>query len=160
MEALVWFLVIVLLIVGLAGTFIPVIPGAPIILAAAVIHKIFLPEFLSGWTLAGMAVLAAGATVLDMAATIGGAKWYGATSWGILGSGIGAIVGLFFAVPGILLGAVLGAILGEMIFAKKPLKAAAKAGLGAGLGLLASVAGRAAICVLMIAVFVIDCFVS
>lgn len=160
MEALVWFLVIALMIVGLAGTFIPVVPGAPIILAAAVIHKIFLPEFLAGWTLAGLAVLAAGATALDMAAAIGGAKWYGATSWGILGSGIGAIIGLFFAVPGILLGAVLGAILGEMIFAKKPLKAAAKAGLGAGLGLLASAAGRAAICVLMIAVFAIDCFMG
>ncbi len=157
MEASIWILVAVLMIVGLAGTFIPVIPGAPVILAAAVIHKIFLPEFLSGWTLAALAVLAAFATALDMLATIGGAKWYGATSWGILGAGIGAIIGLFFGIPGILIGAMLGALLAEMIFAKKPLKAAAKAGFGAGLGLLASAAGRAAVCVLMIAIFAIDC---
>ncbi len=160
MEAFVWALVVALMLVGLAGTFIPVIPGAPVILTGAVIHKIFLPGFLSGWTLAALAVLAAFAVVLDMICSIGGAKWYGATSCGIWGSGGGAIVGLFFGIPGILLGAVLGAILGEMIFARQPLKAAAKAGLGAGLGLLASAAGRAAITVLMIGIFAIDCFIG
>jgi len=159
METAIWIVVVVLMLGGLAGTFVPVVPGAPIILVAAVIHKYFLPQYVSVWTLGVLAVLAVVAVLLDMACSIGGAKWYGATSWGLVGSGVGAFIGLWGGPIGLLAGAILGAIVAEIAFAGRPIKEAAKAGLGAGLGLLASTAGRAAICLTMIVAFAVDCFI-
>ncbi len=159
MEIAIWIFVVILMLGGLVGTLVPVVPGAPIILLAAVIHKCFLPGYVSVWTLGGLAFLALVSVVLDMACSLGGARWYGATSWGLLGSGVGALVGLFWGPVGLLMGAILGAVAGEIVFAGKPFKEAAMGGLGAGLGLLASTAGRVAICLVMIAAFAVDCFI-
>lgn len=157
MEAAIWVLTAVLILTGTAGTLVPGIPGAPIILVACVVHKFFLPQYLSWWVLAALAVLAALSVALEMLCTLGGARWYGATNWGLLGSGIGALIGLMGGLLGLLAGAIIGAVLGELIFARKPLAGAAKAGLGAGLGLLASSAGRFAVALTMTAIFVLDC---
>lgn len=159
MEPVIWGLTAFFMLVGVAGTIIPGVPGAPIILLAAVMHKFFLPQFVSWWVLAVLAVMAVTAVALEMACTVGGAKWYGATTWGLLGAGVGALIGLIVGPLGLLVGAILGAILGELVFAKKPLAEAAKAGLGAGLGLLASSVGRLGIAVTMIAIFAVACFV-
>lgn len=157
MEPAIWAAAALLMLLGLAGSMLPAIPGAPLILAAALLHKILLPQYLSLWTLAALASLAALSVALDLLLSVGGARWYGATSWGLLGSGVGAVIGLAGGVPGLLAGAVLGAVAGEVLFAKRALPDAARAGLGAGLGLLASAAGRALICLLMIGVFLADC---
>ena len=42
MELLWWLIAIVLMAVGLLGTVLPVVPGAIIILAAAILHQIML----------------------------------------------------------------------------------------------------------------------
>ena len=43
MELLWWLIAIVLMAVGLLGTVLPLIPGAIIILAAAILHQVMLP---------------------------------------------------------------------------------------------------------------------
>ncbi|MFH1725327.1 MAG: DUF456 family protein [Elusimicrobiota bacterium] len=157
MEAIVWTLCILLIIVGLAGTVVPAVPGAPIILVAAVLHRLFLPQYLSWWTIAGLAVLAAAATVVDMACTLGGAKRMGATAWGLSGAGLGGLAGLLGGILGVLAGAILGAILGELIGSRRTFAGAVRAGLGAGLGLIASTAGRVLLGLAMVALFAADC---
>jgi uncharacterized protein YqgC (DUF456 family) len=126
---------------------------------AVVIHKFFLPQFVSIWTLVALGFLAGFALLLDTVCSIGGAKYYGATSWGLFGSAAGGLIGLWFGPLGLLAGAIFGAAAAEIVFSKKPLEEAMRAGFGAGLGLLASTAGRAAICLLMIAAFVADCLI-
>lgn len=133
------------------------VPGAPIILAAAVMHKYFLPEFLTLWTLGALAVLAVISVLLDTAFSLGGAKYYGATAWGMLGGGVGAVIGIFWGPVGMLLGAVAGAMLCELLFAKRSWRGSARAGVGAGLGLLASSAGRFILCLCMVGLFIADC---
>ena len=65
----------------------------------------------------GLAVLV---TVLDYIVPLTGAKKYGASKIGILGSIIGMFIGLFFFPPwGMILGAFIGALVGELIAGRK-----------------------------------------
>ena len=46
-EYLAWSLTVLLMLVGLAGTFLPLLPGTFLILLAALVHKLLLPESIS-----------------------------------------------------------------------------------------------------------------
>lgn len=157
-ESLVWLVVAVLLLLGLFGAFLPVIPGAPLILAAGVWLEAFLPEYLSTGTLIALGVAALVSVLLDLALTAVGGKAFGGGRWGFLGATIGAIIGLVVGPFGLLGGAVLGAVLGEALIAKKPPAQAALAGIGAGIGLVAAVAAKTVLASVMIVLFLADCF--
>ena len=54
-----------------------------------------------GWgTVAFSAVLAALIWAVDLASTLLGARFSGASRWAVAGAGIGVVVGLFFGLPG------------------------------------------------------------
>ena len=101
MEFLWWLIAIVLMAVGLIGTVLPVVPGAIIILAAAMIHQIMLgPEkSLGWWNIGALVVLTLLSYALEFGSGYFGAKRFGATKWGAFGAMVGAIVGLFFPFP-------------------------------------------------------------
>jgi len=65
-----------------------------------------------------------------------GTKKLGGSKYGVWGSTIGIIVGLFFGPVGIILGPALGAFIGELIYQKKA-DVAFKAALGSFIGFLA-----------------------
>jgi uncharacterized protein len=106
--------------------------------------------------IAVLALLLGIAYVIDFASGMLGARWFGASRWGIIGVFVGGVVGLFFSLPGLILGPLIGGFAFEMLFAQKEIKPAARSTwgtlLGTGVGLLA----RVAISVLMIAVFFAD----
>lgn len=150
-EPAVWVLTAVLALAGTAGVFLPLLPGPPLILAAAVFAKVMLPAALSWWTVGGLAVLALAAEGVQLALTLGGARRLGATKWGMGGAAVGAVLGLWGGLLGMFVGAAAGALVAEAAFAGRDLQAASKAALGAALGLAASMAGRAALAFLMLA---------
>ena len=117
MELLWWLITIVLFAVGLIGAVVPLLPGTTIILAAAIIHRLMLgPEKSVGWrTIAILAVLTLATYALDFLSGYFGAKYFGATKWGMFGALIGAVVGIFFGFIGLFVGPVIGAIAGEFI---------------------------------------------
>jgi uncharacterized protein YqgC (DUF456 family) len=119
-DTLWWALTVILMLVGLAGTVLPLLPGTTIILAAAVVHHFALgPEKSVGWwTLSGLLVLAICSYVVDFVSGAIGAKKFGATRWGAVGGVLGAIVGIFFGLPGIFLGPLLGVLAGELLGGK------------------------------------------
>src|SRR5438552_625615 len=98
MPTLWWTLTLLLMLLGLIGTVLPLVPGTVLILGAAVMHRLALgTEHSVGWTtLIGLTVLMVLAHVLDLVSGSLGAKWFGATRWGALGGIIGAIAGMFF----------------------------------------------------------------
>lgn len=146
-------LALIVMLVGLVGSVVPGLPGAPLVLAAAVIHRLcFGAESVSTPVLLVLVLLAGVSMGLDFAATALGAKKFGATWRGAVGAVVGGVIGLFFALPGIILGPFLGATLFEML-GDKEFKHAMRAGAGATLGLLLGVIGKFSLCVIMIALF-------
>jgi uncharacterized protein YqgC (DUF456 family) len=144
------------MLAGSVASIIPGIPGTPIVLLTAILHRvIFGAASINNWVLAGLVLLTLISVVLDYIASMAGAKKLGARWWGIVGATIGGLVGMFFGLPGIILGPFLGAVLFELIGGYK-IKPAAKAGVGALLGLFAGALGKVGICVLMMILFAGD----
>lgn len=158
MAIVVWTVTCILIILGLAGSVLPALPGAPLIVLAALIHKIFLPGFISWWTVAALAAMALLSVLLDALFAVAGARWFKATLWGVLGAGAGALLGLLGGILGVLAGAVLGAVAAERLLARRSPEDAVRAGLGAGLGMLAAGAGKLAIALAMTALFLFACW--
>lgn len=144
------------MVLGLIGTLVPGIPGAPLILIAAIGHKFYFgAESVSYFALVVLALLTVLSMVLDFLGSLLGAKKLGATWRGMAGAIIGAIVGLFFSLPGLILGPIIGAFLLELLSGRE-WRESAKAGAGALLGMVLGTLGRVVCCVLMIAVFTLS----
>ena len=135
---------IILIILGLLGCILPVIPGPPLsFLGLLVLNFTDIPDekFSTNFLLiaAGIAVLV---TVLDYIVPIWGTKKFGGTKAGMWGATIGLIVGLFFspfsAFLSILIGPFIGAIIGESV-AGSDSKHAFKSGFGAFVGFLGGI---------------------
>jgi uncharacterized protein len=154
MELLWWFITIVLFAVGLIGTVLPVFPGTAIILAAAIIHRIMLgPEKSIGWRTIVVLVLLTFATyALDFLSGYFGARYFGATKWGMFGAILGALIGIFFGIIGLFVAPVIGAILGEFVAGKRMI-AAGRAGWGSLLGNLGGMISKLVIALVMITIF-------
>lgn len=152
---LLWLLALVLIVVGLAGVVLPVIPGAPLLFIGLVIAawaEDF--QYVGLWTLVGLAVLAALTYGVDLWATMFGVKKFGASRRAVIGAVIGSIIGVFLGLPGVLFGPFIGAVIGELL-ARRDLHAATRAGLGATIGLALGAALKLALAFTMIGVFVV-----
>ena len=154
MELFWWLFTIVLFAVGLIGTVLPVIPGTTIILAAAIIHRMMLgAEKSIGWrSIAILLLLTLATYALDFLSGYFGAKYFGATKWGMFGAVIGGLVGIVFGIIGLFVGPVIGAITGEFIAGKRLIDAG-RAGWGSLLGNLGGIIGKLVIALVMIAIF-------
>jgi uncharacterized protein YqgC (DUF456 family) len=118
-----WSLVIVML-VGVVGAFVPALPGITLILAAVVIWGLVNGFTGLAWAL-GVAIAALLLSLaIDYLAGIIGAQRVGASRWGQIGAFVGMLLGLFGLLPalptgipllGLLLGTIVGAFLGEFL---------------------------------------------
>lgn len=141
------------MLIGLIGSLLPVLPGTPLILIAAIGHRLYFgASSVSNFVLVVLVALTLVSLVFDFLASMLGAKKFGATWRGVTGAVIGGIIGLFFSLPGIILGPFLGAVLFEMMGGRE-LKKAVPAGTGAAVGLLLGAAAKFSIGVMMILLF-------
>lgn len=153
MDALWWTLTILLMVVGLAGTVLPLIPGSILIFGGALLNFLTLESI--GWTtLIALAVLMILTQALDILSGSLGAKWFGATRWGAIGGILGAIIGLFFGLIGIFVGPLIGALLGELL-GGKGLLPAGKSSWGTVVGTTAGIVGKLALGLMMVLWFTI-----
>ena len=149
-------LALLLMCGGLAGSILPGLPGTPLVLLAAIAHKLYFGATGVAWWVMGLlAGLTALSLAVDYAASIYGAKRLGATWRGAGGAVVGGLIGIFFSLPGLLLGPFVGALMFEMA-GGRGFKDASRAGLGATLGLLAGTLGKLACCVAMMGLFAAD----
>ena len=127
----------VLVILGLAGCVLPILPG-PVLsflgLFLLALVKHFSPP-ITTTLIVVMAILTIVVTVGDYFIPLWGAKRYGTSKWGIWGSVAGMAIGLFFSPFGMLLGALIGAMAIEWLVQKEKGKAL-KAGWGVIVGSL------------------------
>jgi uncharacterized protein len=157
-EALWWFVTLALMLAGLLGTIIPLVPGTILILCGAVVNHFALQSV--GWpTLIVLTLMMIVAQVFDILSGSLGAKWFGATRWGAIGGILGAIIGLFFGLIGIFVGPLLGALAGELL-GGKGLLPAGRSSWGAVLGTTAGLIGKFGIGILMIVWFLAAAFLK
>jgi len=160
-TGLAWLVTSCLLIAGLVGCVIPILPGHLIILFAAIGHRLMLGREGSGmewWTFVILTVLMTVSQTIEFAAGAAGTKHFGGTKWGAWGAFAGGLVGMFFFPIGLLAGPLIGAFLFEKGFAKQEMKPAAVSGVGSVVGTVAGMGVKMAIGAVMIAWFFVDCF--
>lgn len=127
----------VLLAAGFAGTFVPVLPGAP--LAWLGLFAAYFSEYcdISVATLIITGIAAVLVSVLDNILPVAMTKKFGGSKSATTGSTIGLIAGFFIGPVGIILGPFLGAVIGELIHNHGNSDGVLRAGLGAFAGFLA-----------------------
>ena len=155
---LLWLVAAILVVVGIAGTVLPALPGVPFVFLGLLVAA-WIGDFQRiGWpTLTILALLTALAIAAEFVASLLGAKRAGASKLALVGAAIGSIVGLFFGLIGILVFPFIGAVLGEFV-ARERLGQAAKVGLATWLGMLLGVLAKLSLAITMLGVFVIAYF--
>ena len=153
MEIAVWILTLLLTGIGLLGVIVPLLPGTTLILLALVVHKLLLPGSLGAAPLVWIAIGWALSVVIDFVGVLIGTKLFGGSRWGMAGASGGALVGMFFSLPALVLGTIFGAVVAERYVAKKTHRQSLRAGAGAAFGFVLSTAGRLACAVIMILIF-------
>lgn len=155
-----WLVAICLMVVGMLGCIVPVIPGHLLILMAVVAFRLMLgpASGVAWWTFLVLALLLTASQVFEFVSGAAGSRWFGGTRWGAAGALVGGIVGIFFMPFGLILGPLLGAYGFEALFAKQEHGPAMVSGVGSAVGTLASIVVKVLVGLVMILVFAIDVF--
>ena len=153
-DTLWWVLSAALILVGVAGTVLPALPGTLFVLAGIVLGA-WIDDFTRvGWgVLTAVIVLAVLAWVLDYVAGLLGAKKAGASRQAIIGAALGTVAGLFMGLVGVLFMPLVGAAIGEFL-AQRDHGRALKVGIATWLGIMAGLVSKVDIAFMMIGVFI------
>ena len=166
MDILLIILGAICLLLGLVGCVAPVVPGVPLsYLGLWLLHWTervqFSWQFLLIWAVVTIVI-----QVLDYFIPAWGTKKFGGSKYGVWGSTIGLLAGLFMGPMGIILGPFIGAVIGEMIYfnrhpqsadnqsANSNFNRALRAGLGSFIGLLTGTVLKLICCGMMVFYFV------
>jgi len=144
----------IMIIVGLLGCVLPVLPGPPLSFAALlVLHFSSFADFSSTFLLTWGCVTII-VTVLDYVVPIWGTKKFGGSKSGMWGAAIGLVLGLILLPPlGIIIGPFAGAVIGEALTGKNA-ASSFRAGLGSFMGLLVGVGIKLAASIMMTYYFI------
>jgi uncharacterized protein len=143
------------LIMGVVGSLLPVLPGPPISWLGLLF--LFLTNAIPAnyWVLFFTLLISIVLVVLDYVIPAKGTKKYGGSTYGIWGTNIGLVIGLFSPIPlGFIIGPFLGAFIGE-VYNSKDSKKALKAASGSFVGFLASTFIKFIVCTAFLGYYLI-----
>lgn len=126
----------VLLVVGLIGTVVPVLPGAPLAWSGLLCAFFSGNNKISLLCLIITALCAIFVSVMDNMFPVLMTKKNGGSKAAVTGSTIGLIAGFFMGPPGIIIGPFIGALIGELINTNGEFNLAVKSAWGAFIGFL------------------------
>ncbi len=154
MDSLLWVLAAGLIVLGLLGTVLPVLPGTVLVLAGVILGA-WIDDFarVGVGTLLLVGALAVLAWLVEWAASLLGAQRAGASRLALLGAAIGTVLGLALGLVGVLFMPLLGAAVGEFL-ARRDQQRALKVGLATWLGLLAGMLAKVVLAFTMVGVFI------
>lgn len=159
-QSLIYLISLLLLIVGILGTFIPVLPGLLLSICGLLLYKFGTDALLSiayVWIFAALTAISA---ILNYVIPARTNRKYGGTRWGSVGSVVGTILGmLFIPVPfGFLIGMFLGVFVGELLHDASDKKKAWNSTKGAMIGFLYSTGFSFIVALAMFLVVLLDMF--
>jgi uncharacterized protein YqgC (DUF456 family) len=144
---------VMLIVAGLIGTLLPVLPGAPLVFFGLWLIALVDDYRHVGWpTLLLLGIVVVLTVIIDFVASALGAQKAGASRQAVSGALLGSIIGMFFGIPGLLLGPFIGAVVGELL-AQRQVERAASVGIATWLGLLAGSIAKLALCLAMLLIF-------
>lgn len=146
-----------LLVLGMLGTFLPVLPGLLLSFCGLLIYKFGTDADLSMLYIWVFGILTAASAVLNYVIPAKTNKKYGGTKWGSIGSVVGTIVGMFIPIPlGFLIGMFAGVFIGELLHDSKDMDKALKSTKGAFIGFIYGTGFSFVVGVAMFLVVVLD----
>ncbi len=157
-KTLYYLIAIALILIGLAGTVLPALPGLPLVFAGMLVAA-WADGFqhVQWWWLAVLGLLTLCSMAIDFWATAHGAKRVGASRKAVVGAMLGTFGGLVFGPFGLLVGPFVGALLGELLHRRSLDRAhigdAAKIGFGTWVGILLGVALKLGLAFAMLGLF-------
>ncbi|PQA93808.1 hypothetical protein SAMN05421796_106126 [Chryseobacterium piscicola] len=148
---------IVLLILGIVGTILPILPGLVLSLAGLLIYKYGAEADLSMIYIWAFVILTVASVILSYAIPAKTTQKYGGTRWGSIGSVIGTIIGMFIPIPlGFLVGMFAGVFIGELLHDSRDMKKALKSTKGAFIGFIYGTGFSFVVGVAMFLVVILD----
>ncbi len=151
--SLLWVLSAALIVLGLAGTVLPVLPGTVLVWGGIV-----LGAWIDDFTRVGMitvvviTLLAVLAWVLEYVAGLMGARKAGASKLALLGAAAGTVLGLFMGLVGVLFMPLVGATVGKYL-AQKDQAHAVKVGLATWVGIMVGLIAKVVLAFIMVGIF-------
>jgi uncharacterized protein YqgC (DUF456 family) len=154
MTAALWILAVALIVVGVVGTVLPMLPGV-ILVFGGIALAAWIDGFakISGWTVGVLGVLTVLAWIVDYVAGLLGAQRAGASRSAIVGAAIGTVLGVFTGLWGLIFMPLVGAAMGQYLDQRDALRAG-KVGLATWLGMLVGAVAKVAIVFVMLGTFV------
>lgn len=154
MDSVLWVMAAGLIVLGLLGTVLPVLPGTILVLAG-----IFLGAWIDDFTRVGVTplvvitILAVLAWVLDYVAGLLGAKKAGASKLALLGAAAGTVVGLFMGLVGVFFMPLVGAAVGEYLALNDHTRAV-RVGVATWVGIMVGLIAKVVLAFIMVGIFV------
>ena len=156
MDIILLSLGFILMLVGILGSFLPVLPGPPISWIGLLLLYLTKAVPDDWWLLGITLVFAIAVFILDYIIPAVGTKKFGGSKAGMAGTIIGLLVAIFFPVLGpfgIIVWPFVGALVGELIN-KADQKTALKAAFGSFLGFLTGTFMKFLIAIIYLGIFI------
>lgn len=157
-ESMYYVIAAVLVLVGVAGTIVPVIPGLPLVFGGMLLAA-WAGDFqqISVATMVVLGVLTLLSLAIDFWAAAHGAKRVGASRKALVGAVLGTFIGIFFGPIGLFAGPFVGALAGELLHGRgidqQRLGHATRVGFGTWLGIVMGVVLKLTLAFAMIGLF-------
>ena len=150
-----WLLSVALIAVGFLGVIAPGLPGVLLIFAGMLLGA-WIDDFqrVGWWTLSVLAAITVFTFIIDVIASLLGAKRVGASRQALIGSVVGGLAGIPFGLFGLIAGPFVGAVAGEYL-ARRQLMDAARVGWGTFVGLALGTLAKLALTVAMLTIFAV-----
>jgi uncharacterized protein YqgC (DUF456 family) len=155
LDVALWVIAVALIVVGLAGTVLPALPGVALIFGGIALAA-WIDGFtrIPGWIVLVQGVLAAIAFAADYLSSVLGARRAGASRLAVVGAAIGVVAGIFAGLVGVVIFPFIGAVVGQFI-GQRDLRNAGKVGVATWIGLAIGTAVKVAIAFTMVGMFIV-----
>ncbi|RKS99714.1 DUF456 domain-containing protein [Flavobacterium sp. 123] len=155
MDILLLILGFICVLVGILGSFLPILPGPSISWIGLVLLYFTNAVPANYWVLGISLLLTIIISILDYVIPAKGTKRFGGSSYGVWGTNIGLLVGILAPIPfGFIIGPFIGAFVGELIYNSKDHNRALKAATGSFIGFLASSFMKFVVCMMYLGIFI------